>query len=62
MNDWSRRDENLHYPAKQRRRERVLNEDLQIGKHISQDCVDVLRAMLQKNPELRPTIDDVNTF
>lgn len=44
------------------RRHRIINSELPIDEHLSQDCVDVLRAMFQKNPNDRPTLEELCTF
>lgn len=44
------------------RRDRVINEELPIDENLSQDCVDVLRAMFTKDPEKRPTLHGLASF
>ncbi|KAL2011396.1 hypothetical protein VTN00DRAFT_4114 [Thermoascus crustaceus] len=44
------------------RRDRIINEELPIDENLSQDCVDVLRAMLTKNIEKRPTLRQLASF
>ncbi|KAL1863400.1 hypothetical protein Plec18167_000494 [Paecilomyces lecythidis] len=44
------------------RRDRVINEELPIDENLSQDCVDVLRAMFTKDPEERPTLRELASF
>ncbi|PGH30372.1 serine/threonine protein kinase [[Emmonsia] crescens] len=44
------------------RRARVLNEELSIDENLSQDCVDVLRAMLAKEVENRPSLSELVSF
>lgn len=44
------------------RRDRTINEELPIDENLSQDCVDVLRAMLTKDIERRPTLHQLVSF
>ncbi|KAL1961680.1 hypothetical protein VTN77DRAFT_1318 [Rasamsonia byssochlamydoides] len=48
------------------RRYRVINEEFPIDEGLSQDCVDVLRAMLQRDPAKRPdpraSLQDLSSF
>ncbi|KAK2748872.1 hypothetical protein FQN55_004014 [Onygenales sp. PD_40] len=44
------------------RRMRIMNEELPIDERLSQDCVDVLRAMLATEVADRPTIRELVTF
>jgi serine/threonine protein kinase len=45
-----------------KRRDRIVNEELPIDEHLSQDCVDVLRAMFTKDPQKRPTLRELCSF
>lgn len=44
------------------RRDRIINEELPIDENLSQDCVDVLRAMFTEEPEKRPTLRELASF
>ena len=44
------------------RRWRIINSELPIDENLSQDCADVLRAMLVKNINKRPTIHELTTY
>lgn len=44
------------------RRHRIINNELPIDENLSQDCVDVLRAMLDKDPRDRPTLQALCTY
>lgn len=44
------------------RRRRIINEELPIDEHLSQDCVDVLRSMFEKDPKDRPTLQALCTY
>ncbi|WEW61114.1 hypothetical protein PRK78_006603 [Emydomyces testavorans] len=44
------------------RRWRMINEDLPIDDRLSQDCVDVLRAMLAKDVAKRPALRELVSF
>ncbi|KAK2767048.1 hypothetical protein FQN54_006366 [Arachnomyces sp. PD_36] len=44
------------------RRHRIINKELQIAEHLTQDCVDVLRSMLDKDPTKRPSLRDLCSY
>ncbi|KAI9837325.1 MAG: hypothetical protein M1819_000399 [Sarea resinae] len=44
------------------RRERMLNEPLHVREDLSQDCADVLQAMLAIEPNDRPIINEIASF
>lgn len=44
------------------RRGRIINEDLPIDEYLSQDCVDALQMMFVKDPEKRPTLEEMASF
>lgn len=44
------------------RRHRIINQELPVDENLSQDCVDVLRAMLDKDPNDRPSIQTLCTY
>ncbi|KAI9669214.1 MAG: hypothetical protein M1817_004709 [Caeruleum heppii] len=44
------------------RRQRMLTEPLPIKAGLSQDCVDVLQAMMEKRVEARPSVEELLTF
>ncbi|OJI89468.1 hypothetical protein ASPTUDRAFT_181367 [Aspergillus tubingensis CBS 134.48] len=41
------------------RRQRVIREELPVSEDLSQDCVDMLRAMFTKDPEERPKLQEL---
>ncbi|RAK95238.1 Protein kinase domain-containing protein [Aspergillus ibericus CBS 121593] len=46
----------------QERRSRIINKDLPIDENLSQDCVDALRMMFVKDPQQRPTLEEMASF
>jgi len=44
------------------RRDRIINGELPIDENLSQDCIDVLRAMLTKDINKRPTLRQLASF
>ncbi|KAJ5782709.1 hypothetical protein N7457_004483 [Penicillium paradoxum] len=50
------------YPGIKRRRKRMINEDVPISEHLSQDCRDMLQANLARDPSERPSIGELSSF
>ncbi|GFF45851.1 serine/threonine-protein kinase KIN4 [Aspergillus udagawae] len=52
-------DEGPRWDAAYARRKRMINEELAIREDLSQDCVDALRTMLQRDPKQRPRLSEL---
>ncbi|EAW13195.1 Protein kinase domain-containing protein [Aspergillus clavatus NRRL 1] len=50
------------WEAAAKRRKQMVNEELPIDESLSQDCVDMLRATLQKDPTQRPRLSELESF
>ncbi|KAF7181064.1 hypothetical protein CNMCM7691_000193 [Aspergillus felis] len=55
-------DEGPRWDAAYARRKRMINEELAVREDLSQDCVDALRTMLQRDPEQRPRLSELISF
>ncbi|KAJ5561132.1 hypothetical protein N7535_009329 [Penicillium sp. DV-2018c] len=50
------------YSAVKSRRKRMINEDVQISESLSQDCSDFLQSTLSRNPDDRPSLQEMSSF
>lgn len=48
-----------HWKEVYERRERIINEELPVREDLSQDCVDLLKMMLHKQPMKRATLEEL---
>jgi serine/threonine protein kinase len=55
-------DQGPRWDAAYARRKRMINEELAVREDLSQDCVDVLRTMLERDPEQRPRLSELVSF
>ncbi|KAH3304146.1 hypothetical protein KXW39_000777 [Aspergillus fumigatus] len=55
-------DEGPRWDAAYARRKRMINEELAVREDLSQDCVDALRTMLQRDPKQRPRLSELISF
>ncbi|RHZ66485.1 Protein kinase domain-containing protein [Aspergillus thermomutatus] len=55
-------DQGKRWDAAYARRKRMINEELAVREDLSQDCVDALRTMLQRDPEQRPRLSELTSF
>ncbi|GIJ86276.1 hypothetical protein Asppvi_005162 [Aspergillus pseudoviridinutans] len=55
-------DKGPRWDAAYARRKRMINEELAVREDLSQDCVDALRTMLQRDPKQRPRLSELISF
>lgn len=53
------RSTDAHWKEVYERRDRIINEELPVREDLSQDCVDMLRMMLHKQPMERATLEEL---
>lgn len=50
------------YPIIKNRRKRMINEDITVDESLTQDCRDMLQAALSRDPQDRPSLQEMSTF